>query len=295
MESFKLPVCDPANRYGWKKPNFTAECRRLLDFELLNRQFLTNGFDEALLLNSFPSWSKPHMCVLGNRRRWPLMVAINIILSCLVNSLSAGLVVTSTPGSLHEADGYTSFTTGSAEMVGLLVTVNFRNGTTESANWGVNGIATSNFSITQGPGSSFSVPFEVDNLLRSRIMSIEFHGGGTTTLFDRSVTPSTDGTANGKDFQEVSNFSQSQDITVSYFDEIRTVGATPVGDIFAGMRIEFSFGLRRRDPLFQFITDTDTSTGLIRPVSTFAVPEVSTGLSFGFAFAVSCFRRRRRN
>ena len=91
------------------------------------------------------------------------------------------------------------------------------------------------------------------------IQSLTLHGGGSTTLFDRSANPSTDGTANGRDFIENSGFSLTRDVTVTYFDQIQVTGATPVGDIFAGLRVEFADGFDSGISNFSFVTDTDTA------------------------------------
>ncbi|MEM9942585.1 MAG: hypothetical protein AAF939_13560 [Planctomycetota bacterium] len=203
-------------------------------------------------------------------------------------------MVNSDPGDLYEADGYTSFTTSSGQMVGLQVRVVFDNGISETVSWSTNGINQSDWSVTQGPGSTFSNPFVVRNLQSSfAITTLEFHGGGTTTLFDRGVFPSTSGTANGRDFIELSNIRQNQDIEVTYFDEIRTAGSSAVGDIFAGMRINFSSGLTQADGALRFVSDTDTSINLIRLV-TRRNPEPGAAVFFCAACSVLVSRRKRR-
>ena len=172
-------------------------------------------------------------------------------------------------------------------MVGLNVTVTFADNSTETLVWTATGIVGNGWSLTHGPGSSFSDPFVLVNSSGLAINALVLHGGGSTTLFDRAATVSTDGTANGRDLLENSSFSLSQDIQVTYFDQIQVTGSTPVGDIFAGLQIEFSDGFASNSGDFSFVADTDTATSLL-----VAVPEPQ--MAWGLLVALGTVIRIRR-
>ena len=180
-----------------------------------------------------------------------------------------------------------------ADMVGLSVTVEFADGSTDAQLWTPTGISTSAWTMTQGPGSTFSNPFILTNSSGQDIVGFTMHGAGSTTLFDRASNPSTAGTANGRDFRENSSFWTTQDIFVNYFDEIRVGTAAPVGDIFAGLEVSFQVGFLSGGADFEFVTDTDTATSILIAVPS-AVPEPgSLALAFALGGLVSIARRRR--
>jgi len=207
------------------------------------------------------------------------------------NEARASLIIMSTPGTTYEADAYASFTTTSATMVGMQVTVNFNNNTSDTGIWTATGISQNGWSMTQGPGSTFTDPFTLTNSTRRRIRSFTMHGAGSTTIFDRGVLQSTAGTAAGRDLEEFTNLSQNQDVTVNYFDNVQTTGATPVGDIFAGMEVVFQRGINRRGGQFVFRTDTDNTVNLLEPLS---VPETATAIRSSILFLGIILIRRRR-
>ncbi|MEL7496676.1 MAG: hypothetical protein AAFN77_03650 [Planctomycetota bacterium] len=204
--------------------------------------------------------------------------------------LQADLVVTDISGVTHEADGYSTFSTTSNDMVGMRVDVFFANGTSDTARWTASGISRSNWSMSQGPGSTFSNPFSLTNNSSSAMTRFVMHGEGSSTIFDRSVSPSTSGTANGRDLQEFTFLRFFQDIQVTYFDEVQTVGSTAVGDIFAGMEVSFTDGIAQSGGQFEFRTDTDTTVNFVRTT----IPEPTTAVQMMLAFAALSFHRRKR-
>ena len=207
-------------------------------------------------------------------------------------SLMGSLVISSTPGTTHEADGYSTFATTSADMVGLEIMVYFENGRTDLGIWTATGINQNNWSINQGTNqSTFSFPFSLSNNTGSNITRFTFRGAGSSTIFDRtSPAPGTAGSANGRDLQEFTVLRFSQDIEAVYFDQVQTFGSTPQGDLFAGLDVSFSSGISGNNGLFQFRTDTDTTINFVRT----AVPEPSSALQFGIALTALLLRRRRR-
>jgi hypothetical protein len=191
----------------------------------------------------------------------------------------------------HEADGYATFATTSAEMVGLEIMVYFADGSSDLGIWTPTGIAQNNWSISQGTNqSTFSFPFDMRNNTGLAMTRFTMHGAGSSTIFDRNILPGTSGTANGRDLQEFTSLRFSQDITVNYFDEVQTVGSTPQGDIFAGMDVAFSAGISGSGGLFRFRTDTDTVVNQVRST----IPEPTSILQFGILVAAMFSRRRRR-
>jgi uncharacterized protein YfiM (DUF2279 family) len=202
--------------------------------------------------------------------------------------LCAELIIGSTAGPTYFAEDYSTFATTSADMVGMQVTVEFRNGSTDTRLWTANGITGDGWTMTHQSGSTFDSPFTLTNERGNRLIRFTMHGMNSSTIFDRSVAQSTAGTANGRDLQEYSDERFFQDIDVTYFDQVQTIGApAPVGDIFAGMEVAFERGLRRNRS-FVFRTDTDTTLNSIS-----AVPEPTTSITFAIAILGFCVRRRR--
>ena len=207
------------------------------------------------------------------------------------SSSEAALTVNFDSGTAHSMSGFTGFGTTSADMVGLEVSVVFDSGAVDNQTWGTAGIATANWTITQGPGSTYSSPFRLTNLTNDPIVSFQMHGGFQDTVFDVTSVASTPGTANGRTLLEFgSTISFSQDVDVRYFDEVHLPGSAPVGDIYAGLEVNFENGITNQT--FSFVTDTDTASSPLTPVVS-AVPEPNT-MIFGFVVAALYTRRNRR-
>ena len=218
-----------------------------------------------------------------------LAIAMLAIGGVTSQSVRAELVISSTAGTTYQAEAYATFATTSAEMVGMEVTVEFQNGQVDSQLWTATGINGNGWTMTHDSGSTFDNPFTLTNRSRSRVVRFTMHGAGSSTIFDRSVADSTPGTANGRDLQEYSTQRYFQDIEVTYFDQVQTIGSTPVGDIYAGMDVVFERGLSRNRS-FIFRTDTDTTLNSISA----SVPEPTTAVTFAVAILTLGVRRRRR-
>ena len=117
---------------------------------------------------------------------------------------------------------------------------------------------------------------------------IDLHGAPANTVFDRSFGGvGTATSANGKDISEsLTNVSDAQTVIATYYDAVGLLDAPPVGDLFAGLRVEFDQGLDA-GASFSFIADTDT--GETRLVN----PEPSNVLLLA-AFALATGSRRTR-
>ena len=221
-----------------------------------------------------------------------IILVFSYLLLLPTQPLLGSLAVSSTPGETHEVAGFTGFATTSAEMVGLQILVYFENGSTDLGIWTPTGINQNGWSVTQGTNqSTFAFPFTLSNNTSSDITRFTLNGSGSTTFFDRSApAPGTAGSANGRDLLEVTNLSDSQDISAVYFNEVQVIGSTPQGDLFTGIDVSFSGGVSGNNGQFAFVADTDTSFGFV----TSTIPEPSSAIQFGIAMTVLLMRRRRR-
>lgn len=222
-------------------------------------------------------------------RQLRLLFACCIVLLS-TQTLMGSLVNSSTPGVRHEIDGVATTFTTSADMVGLEILVYFEDGSTDLGIWTSTGVSQNNWSFSLAPNqTTFSFPVTVDNNTGLDITRFTLHGAGTSTFFDRDVTPDTPGTFRGRDVQEFTSLQFSQDIDAVFFDEIEIVGSSPQPDIFAGLDIFFSDGIAANGGQFQFRVDTDTSLNLVRST----VPEPTSAIQFGIALTLLMSRRRR--
>lgn len=221
--------------------------------------------------------------------RLPMTLATLAIWILFAQPLSAELIISSTAGTTYFAEAYSTFATTSADMVGLQVTVEFQNGQMDTQLWTASGISGNGWTMTHQSGSTFDNPFTITNQRGTRLTGFTMHGLNSSTIFDRSVANSTDGTANGRDLQEFTYERYFQDVEVTYFDQVQTVGApNAIGDIFAGMQVVFSRGIRRNQQ-FVFRTDTDTTVNTIT-----SVPEPTAAVTFAVALLGLNIRRRRK-
>ncbi len=227
----------------------------------------------------------------------PPLPYLRLLFACCVvlmpaQTLLGSLVNSSTPGVTHEIDGIARTFTTSANMVGLEIMVYFEDGSTDFGIWAGNGVSQNGWSVTIGPNqSTFTDPLSVANNTGLDVTRFSLHGAGTTTFFDRDVSPDTPGSFRGRDVDEFSSLEFSQDIEAVFYDQIAIVGSSPQADLFAGLDISFSEGIAANGGLFEFRVDTDTSLNLIRTT----VPEPTSAVQFGIALTLLMSRRRRRS
>ena len=222
------------------------------------------------------------------------MIRLSVGIACmllLASETRAAVTTTFNTGQVHETTGFSGVATTTADMVGVQVSVVFDSGATDQQTWTNTGVATSNWTISAGTGSTYSSPFQLTNLTNDPIVSFRINTALTNTAFDANLFPSTTGTANGRTLLEFGSFiSASQDVDVSYFDQVQLSGDTPIGDIYAGLEVDFEDGFA--NSTFSFLADTDTSSSLILPVVT-SVPEPSS-FAILAALTIGVATRRRR-
>lgn len=207
-------------------------------------------------------------------------------------------------GTRYEAPAIGNFSTLGNNLFGLLVSGQFSDGQTFSANWGsigggltgVNVAGRFRLSIgatTNTWGNPFTLTvYGAGNTLQSLLLS----GASGPVIFDRTYGNAT-GTVQsqlGRDFA-FSGMSDTWNTLVTYRNAVQMVGsAGPVGDIYESMMVEFRTGVAGtasgRNVRFTQDFDNVITGGLLLPV-----PEPSslvltaTGLSLGLLVV----RRRR--
>ncbi|MEM7478525.1 MAG: hypothetical protein AAF483_26380, partial [Planctomycetota bacterium] len=184
--------------------------------------------------------------------------------ACFHSQVRGDFILDEEFGQQYSTSTLATFGTHGAIMAGMSVEVTYADATTETQIWTTTGTETggafgSSWQITQGPGSTWSNSFNFTTTSSTAIVAINLHGAPGNTVFDRQFGGAgTSTSANGKDiFESLTNISASQDVLATYYDAVGLLDADPVGDLFAGLRIEFETGLVFGDA-FAFITDTDT-------------------------------------
>ena len=223
------------------------------------------------------------------------VVALAAIWLLSFGRAQAALVLSEQDGVTYETPTLSGFGTDGDDMLGLSVSVVFADASTETAIWqagatvGYGEAVGTGWTINQGPGSTWSNPFSFANNSGQAVSRITLHGAGANTVFDRSFggAAGTTSSANGRDVQETTSISVTQDVFATYFDRVQLAGGTPVGDLFGGLRLEFSAGLAD-GASFSFITDTDTGSSSLIPT-----PEPSAGLLVTCFVSLISWRRRQ--
>lgn len=162
----------------------------------------------------------------------------------------------------------TSSTTNGAQMSGMKVTAGFANGTSETATWGTvdpsTGAAIGAGFYLGESGDTFNATWLLFNLnTTSLLTSLLIDAGAGNTVFDRAdPAPGTNGSANGRDFTDVSGVTISGSIAVTYSKAVALTGFAPLGDLFALMSVDLtgltSGGLSSAGREYQFRQDTDS-------------------------------------
>jgi hypothetical protein len=160
--------------------------------------------------------------------------------------LYASTVNISTGGSPANVPALTGFQTDGNEMVGMAVTAAFTT-FTETLAWAATG---ANSGGVSGTGWSISV---VGDTFNANAWSVQFDGGllltslafdgpSGLTVFDRTEpNQGTPGSAQGRDYSD--NLPTSIIANVTYSNAVGVGGATPVGDLWNNLLIDYSASL----------------------------------------------------
>lgn len=188
------------------------------------------------------------------------------------------------PGTAHQTNALTGFTTSGNQIAGMDVFVTFSDSSTKQAVWantgGTSGGATvaNWFSFSQ-TGDTFSNPWTLTNLSSLAITGFRFYGAPGDAIFDLGTSPSTPGSENGTLF---SFLTAGFDATVTYSDIFNLTANAPSGDLYVSMKVDFGANtLLGAGSSVQFRQDVDSAAV---PNSIVTVPDVSTtGLLAGLA------------
>lgn len=164
-----------------------------------------------------------------------------------------------------QATTLTGFTTTGAQMGGMNVTVNFLNGTSESAIWSgaSEGAFGSDWSLSQS-GNTFNNPWSFDYSGLGSIASLIIDAIPGNTVFDIGTNPSTPGSAAGRQFSVQSGLNPSS-FEYSVPIDIST------GDLFGSLSLFWDGGFTASNSL-RFLADTDRGS-IDDPVTPRDVPE----------------------
>ena len=257
------------------------------------------------------------------RNRLNLNLILAVALAASVNSANA-LVVSATPGTLHNATSVTDFILSPA-MAGMPVTATFVGGGSDTRLWapipvppavsantaGVSGSAVPGWSL-QGAGNTFAMIWQFcqtaefaqgcaggpSGTSNASILSLTLSGFSTNIAFDRSA-PSfgTAGSLQGLDFRVDTNGDGLTDDpagwTATYSDAIGLNGAAPLNDLYSTLTI--TFGANGYNGNFSFLQDTDSFVPGTGGGGNGGgnVPEPATLFLFGMGLAGLAFAKAR--
>lgn len=204
-----------------------------------------------------------------------------------------------------------SATTG-AQMSGMKVTAGFANGTSETATWGTvdpstGAVIGAGFYLGVS-GDTFNATWLLFNLnATSLLTSLSIDAGAGNAVFDRAgPAPGTNGSANGRDFTDVSGVTIGGSIAVTYSKAVALTGFAPLGDLFALMIVDLtgltSGGLSSAGREYQFRQDTDSLSlagDLISTDPLIATPIPAAAFLMGSVLAAGlgfgAWRRKRKH
>ena len=226
--------------------------------------------------------------------RFGALTGATMVLGLLASQSASAAVIVTDVTTTVSVPGISQFTTTGADMDGMLVTVNFVGGGSESIAWADTGGAGAGAAIGTGwsislTGDSFSNAWQVDfgNLA---VTSFVMNGAPGLTVFDidSAANPGTPGSALGLPF--ASSIDTATDPVVTYSNVIQIGAAAPFGDLFEVMTVELS-GLEAGGISGEFTFVQDTDNDIRRDVE---LPEPGTlGILGGALIAIGLIRRLR--
>lgn len=258
--------------------------------------------------------------------------ALATALSAIVGVASAATItqVTQT-GTVYSTAGLTGFSTNGNEMDGMSVTATWVNSSgtqfTNTQAWADLPGSPSNgggvrFVDNSWPSNDFTLEVSGDTFdngnwdlefyisgANYRLLSLDFDGTTGKTVFDicdgnaycQSNPFGTSGSATGRDFAGFNDFNGS--ITATYYNAVAIGNAAPVGDIYAGFRLEFGNGTYNNglgenywlNNQYNFTLDTDNATTEIvqQPPQGVPAPGTAAVLGIGLLGLIASRRKRR--
>lgn len=266
--------------------------------------------------------------------------ALATALSAVVGVASAATItqVTQT-GTVYSTAGLTGYSTNGNEMDGMSVTATWINSSgtifTNTQAWAdlpgspsndggvrfVNNSGNNDFTLEVSGDTFDSNNWDLEFYISgasSRLLSLDFDGTTGRTVFDicdgnaycQSNPYGTPGSATGRDFAGFGDFSGS--ITATYYNAVAIGNDAPVGDIYAGFRLEFGDGTYAKglgenssvsfscgfscNPQYNFTLDTDNATTEIvqQPPQGVPAPGTAAVLGIGLLGLIASRRKQRK-
>jgi hypothetical protein len=226
---------------------------------------------------------------------------------------AAAITIDTYAGTTYTTAGINDFSANASQMNGMEITARWTvNGAshaqTQVWNKGVN-FTGYNFDLAVSGDTFDTNAWQLDfNMAGDGLLqAIEFNGVPGNTVFDRSFNgfAGTPGSSLGKDFSGFDGYAKCflvffcapGEIKATYFNQVAVGTDRAVGDLFAGLKLEFnSFGGLGEGNDWRFSLDTDIATApLVIPTApATAVPEPASMLLFGSGLFTLAGAARRR-
>lgn len=232
------------------------------------------------------------------RSLFKTLVPVALCSALAIGSANAAVIISTDNTAPVGVDGIDNFATTGALMDGMLVTVRLRDGngnlfggTVAWADTGPNsGAASTPLWTLSVDGDTFTADWNFTLADDITLLGFDLEGMPGLTFFDRSVSPSTDGSASGRD---LSDFNPDFTVRALYSMPVFLTGFPPVLDLYAKLSVEFGAEGDDDDDRgvtgsFTFRQDTDND------IRRSQVPEPATLMLFGAGLAALGLSQRRK-